>query len=101
VKELNKITQNLKMEIETIKKSQRITTIEIENLGTRSRIIDTNSTNKIQEMEERNSGAGNNTENTDTVIEECKMQKAPNPKHPGNPGHNEKNKPKDNRYRRE
>ena len=28
------------------------------------------------------------------------MQKAPNPKLPGNPGHNEKNKPKDNRYRR-
>ena len=29
------------------------------------------------------------------------MQKAPNPKHPGNPEHNEKSKPKDNRYRRE
>ena len=29
------------------------------------------------------------------------MQKAPNPKHPGNPGHNEKTKPKDKRYRRE
>ena len=29
------------------------------------------------------------------------MQKAPNPKHPGNPGHNEKTKPKENRYRRE
>ena len=29
------------------------------------------------------------------------MQKAPNPKHYGNPGHNEKNKPKDNRYRRQ
>jgi hypothetical protein len=29
------------------------------------------------------------------------MQKAPNPKHPGNPGHNEKTKLKDNRYRRE
>jgi hypothetical protein len=29
------------------------------------------------------------------------MQKHPNPKHPGNPGHNEKIKPKDNRYRRE
>ena len=27
------------------------------------------------------------------------MQKYPNPKHPGNPGHNEKTKPKDNRYR--
>jgi hypothetical protein len=24
-----------------------------------------------------------------------------NPKHPGNPGHNEKTKPKNNRYRRE
>ena len=32
----------------------------------------------------------------------CKLQKkAPNPKHAGNPGYNEKNKPKDNRYRRE
>ena len=29
------------------------------------------------------------------------MQKALNPKHPGNPGHNEKTKPMDNRYRRE
>ena len=29
------------------------------------------------------------------------MQKAPNPKHPGNPGHNEKTKPKDDSYRRE
>ena len=29
------------------------------------------------------------------------MQKAPNPKHPGNLGHNEKTKPKYNRYRRE
>ena len=29
------------------------------------------------------------------------MQKAPNPKHPGNPGNNEKMKTKGNRYRRE
>ena len=28
-------------------------------------------------------------------------KKAPNPKHAGNPGYNEKNKPKDNRYKRE
>ena len=27
----------------------------------------------------------------------CKMQKDPNSKHPGNPGHNEKTKPTDNR----
>jgi hypothetical protein len=29
------------------------------------------------------------------------MEKAPDPKYPGNPGHNEKTKPKDNRYKRE
>ena len=29
------------------------------------------------------------------------MQKAPNTKHPGKPGHNEKMKLSDNRYRRE
>jgi hypothetical protein len=29
----------------------------------------------------------------------CKMQKDPNSKHRGNPGHNEKTKPKDNRSR--
>jgi predicted nucleic acid-binding Zn-ribbon protein len=40
VKELNKTILDLKMEIETIKKSQRQTTPEIENLGKRSRVID-------------------------------------------------------------
>ena len=29
------------------------------------------------------------------------MQKLSNSKHPSNPEHNEKNKPKDNRYRKE
>jgi hypothetical protein len=36
VNELNKTIQDLKMEIETIKKSQRETTLKIENLGKRS-----------------------------------------------------------------
>jgi archaellum component FlaC len=36
VKELNKTIQDLKMEIETIEKSQRETTLEIGNLGKRS-----------------------------------------------------------------
>jgi prefoldin subunit 5 len=40
VKELNKIIQYLKMEIETINKSQRETTLKIENLGKRSGVID-------------------------------------------------------------
>jgi uncharacterized protein YaaR (DUF327 family) len=34
-KELNKTFQDLKMKIQTIKKSQRETTLEIENLGER------------------------------------------------------------------
>ena len=29
------------------------------------------------------------------------MQKDPNPKHPGSPGHNENTKPNNNRYRRD
>jgi septal ring factor EnvC (AmiA/AmiB activator) len=52
VKELNKTIQDLKMEIETIKKSQRETTLEIENLGQRSGIIDASITNRIQEVQE-------------------------------------------------
>jgi hypothetical protein len=37
VKERNKTIQNLKMEVETIKKSQRETTLELENLGEKIR----------------------------------------------------------------
>jgi predicted nucleic acid-binding Zn-ribbon protein len=57
VKELNKTIQVLKMEIETIKKLQRETTLEIENLEKRSETIDASITNRIQEIEERISGA--------------------------------------------
>ena len=53
MKELNKTIQNLKMEIESIKKLQKGTTLEIENLGKRSGVIDTSITNRIQEIEER------------------------------------------------
>jgi prefoldin subunit 5 len=57
VKKLNKTIQYLKREIKTIKKSQRETTLEIENLGKRSGVIDASITNRIQEIEERMSGA--------------------------------------------
>jgi chromosome segregation ATPase len=49
VKKLNKTIQDLKMEIETIKKSQRETTLEIENLGKRLGVIDASITNRIRE----------------------------------------------------
>ena len=70
VKELNKTTQDLKMEVETIKKSQRETTLEIENLGKKSGAIDASITNRIQEIEERISGAEDTIENIDTTVKE-------------------------------
>jgi prefoldin subunit 5 len=47
VKKLNKTIQDLKMEVGTIKKSQRETTIEIENLGKRTGAIDASITNRV------------------------------------------------------
>jgi hypothetical protein len=41
------------MEVETIKKSQREITLEIENLGKKSEAIDASITNRIQEIENR------------------------------------------------
>jgi SMC interacting uncharacterized protein involved in chromosome segregation len=67
VKELNKTIQDLKMEAETIKKSQRETTLEIEILGKKPGTIDVGISNRIQEMEERISGA---EENMDTTMKE-------------------------------
>jgi chromosome segregation ATPase len=93
VKELNKTIQDLKMKMETIRKSQRGIALEIENLGKRSGVTDASITNRIQEIEERISGIEDTIEDIDTTVKEnakCKMQKDPNPKHPGNPGHNEK-----------
>jgi predicted ribosome quality control (RQC) complex YloA/Tae2 family protein len=51
------------LEIETIKKSQRETTLEIENLGKRPGVIDTSITNRIQEIEEIISSAEDTIEN--------------------------------------
>jgi hypothetical protein len=71
---MNKTIQDSKMEIETIKKSQRETdTLETENLGKRSGVIDASMTNRIQEIEERISGAEDTIENIDTIK---KMQNA-------------------------
>ena len=58
------------MEVETIKKSQRETTLEIEILGKKSGTIDASISNRIQEMEERISGAEDSIENMDTTIKE-------------------------------
>ena len=50
VKELNKVIQDLKMEVETIKKSQREAIQDIENLGKKSGVMDTSINNRIQDI---------------------------------------------------
>jgi len=69
------------MEIETIKKAQRETTLEIEIQRKRQGTVDTSITNRIQEIEERISGAGDTKENIDTTVKDnvkCKKLLAQN-----------------------
>jgi hypothetical protein len=98
---MNKTILDLKREVDTIMKTQSEATLEIENLGKKSGTIDASIRKRIQEMEERISGAEDSIENIDRQNNQrkCKTQKDPNSKHPGNPGHNEKTKPTDNRSR--
>jgi uncharacterized coiled-coil DUF342 family protein len=70
VMELNKTIQGLKREVDTIKKTQSEATLEIETLGNKSRTIDASISNRIQEMEERISGAEDSIENISTTIKE-------------------------------
>ena len=58
------------LHLETIKKSQRETSLEIENLGKKSGAIEASINNRIQEIEERISGAEDIIENIDTTIKE-------------------------------
>jgi prefoldin subunit 5 len=68
VKELNKTIEDLKMEVETIKKSHRETTLEIEILEKKTGTVDASISNTIKEMEERISGAEDSIENMDVQL---------------------------------
>ena len=70
VMEMNKTVLELKREVDTIKKTQSEATLEIETLGKRSGTIDASISNRIQEMEERISGAEDSIENIDTTVKE-------------------------------
>jgi predicted nucleic acid-binding Zn-ribbon protein len=72
--EMNKTILDLKSKVETIKKTQNEETLEIETLEKKSGTIDASISNKIQEMEERISGAEDSIENMGTTIK--KMQNA-------------------------
>jgi hypothetical protein len=66
--EMNKTILDLKREVDTIKKTQSEATLEIETLGKNSGTIDASISNRIQEMEERISGAEDSIENIGTTI---------------------------------
>jgi hypothetical protein len=70
VMESNKTIQDLKGEVETIKETQSETTLVVETLGKKSGTIDVSICNRIQEMEERISGAEDSIENIGTTIKE-------------------------------
>jgi predicted nucleic acid-binding Zn-ribbon protein len=70
--ELNKTIQDLKREVDTIKKTQNKATLEIETLGKKSGTIDASISNRIQEIEERISGAEDSIENIGITNTKCK-----------------------------
>jgi predicted nucleic acid-binding Zn-ribbon protein len=88
VKELSKEVQDIKMEVETIKKSQMEAILKMENLGTRSGATDASINNRIQEIEERISGIEDIdttlnqntkcTEGTKMDIKSCKRKRPSN-----------------------
>jgi hypothetical protein len=70
VKEINKIVQNLKVEIEAIKKPRTEVISEVENLGRRTETTDANIPNRRQEGEERISGVKDTREEIHTSVKE-------------------------------
>ena len=62
--------QNLKSEIEAIKKTQTKGMLEIENLSKRTETTNASITNKLQEMKERLSGVEDMIEEIDSSVKE-------------------------------
>jgi cell division protein FtsL len=70
INNVNKTIQDLQREVDTIKKTQSEATLEMETLGKKSGTIDASISNRIQEMEERISGAEDSLGNIGTTIKE-------------------------------
>ena len=76
MKELNKTIQDLKLEIESIKKSQSETSLKRKNLGKNSGVIDASIHNRIQEIEEL-MDVEDSIENIDSAVKENANLKGP------------------------
>ena len=67
---MNKVVQDLKVQVETINKTQMGASIEVGNLEKKSGITDVNIINRIQELEERISGVEDILEDITTTAKE-------------------------------
>ena len=72
---MNKAIQDLKVEVETIKKTQMEADLEMENLRKRSGITDVSIINRIQEIEERLSGVEDTIKEIATIVRETSEPK--------------------------
>jgi predicted nucleic acid-binding Zn-ribbon protein len=75
MKELHKAVQDLKVGVETIKKTQMEANLKMENLEKRSGITDVSITDRIQEIEKGISGVEDTIEEIDTTIKENSKHK--------------------------
>ena len=90
---MNKTVQDLKMEIESIKKTQSEGNLEMKNLDLRQETKEVSLTNRIQAKGERISGMEDTLKETDTLLKKMlnlKERKKSVTRHPGNLGHYEK-----------
>jgi TolA-binding protein len=67
---MNKTFQDLKMEIEALKKTQTERIQEMENLGKRIATTDISNFNRIKQMEDKISGVEDTIEEIDTLVKE-------------------------------
>ena len=67
---MKETVQDLKTEIEVIKKTQTKGTVDIENLSKLTGTTETSITNKIQEIKERIAGTKDTIEKIDSLVKE-------------------------------
>ena len=65
---MNKVIEDLKVEVKTKKKTQMEANLEMENLGKWSGITDASITSRIQEIKERISGVEDTVERIDKSV---------------------------------
>lgn len=65
---MNKTSQDLKMEIEAVKKTQMDAVLEMENIGKRTGNADASITNSIQDMKEKILDVEDSIEEIDTTV---------------------------------